>query len=314
MNQKHENTDLIHHVAIDISKATLQIQDDKGSFAVTNDAIGLKKVLVHLNSHINPLVVFEATGGYERLLLESLRKAEMPMAMVNPARVRDFARSEGIRAKTDPIDAKMILAFAKSKKLKPMATPSQACIKLAALLDRRAHLTEQQAREKNRLQNSEAFIHRSIKRMVRVLEKELAAIEKEIDALVDSDPGLKARAQIIESVKGVGHVTAWTLLAYLGEMEELSRNGLVAMAGVAPFNRDSGKFSGKRCIQGGRAKVRKCLYMAAHTAARCNPVVAAYVKGLRDRGKPYKCAIVAAMRKILIHIQSLIKKAQLSPC
>jgi transposase len=314
MNKNHEEIHPTDYVAIDISKDTLQIQDDKGSFALANDSSGIGKLIAHLKTCRHPLAVFEATGGYERLLLQTLRGAGLPVAMVNPARVRDFARSEGIRAKTDPIDARMILAFAKNKQLKPMAAPSAACVKLAALLDRRDHLTEQMAREKNRLQNSEAFIHRSIKRMIRVLEKELAAIEKEIQTLVGSDPGLKARAEIIEEVKGVGPVTAWTLLAYLSEIEDISRNGVVAMAGVAPYNRDSGKFAGKRCIQGGRAKVRKCLYMAAHTAARCNPVIAAYVQGLRDRGKPYKCAIVAAMRKLLIHIQSLLKKAQLSPC
>lgn len=314
MNKNHEENHPVHYVAIDISKNTLQIQDAKGSFTVANDLSGFEKLQSHIGTCNNPLAVFEATGGYERPLLEALRKANIPLAVVNPARVRDFARSEGVRAKTDPIDAKMILAFAQSKQLKPMAAPSAACVKLAALLDRRDHLTEQMAREKNRLQNSETFIHRSIKRMIRVLEKELVAIEKEIQTLVDSQPGLKARAEIIEEVQGVGHVTAWTLLAYLNEMEGLSRNAVAAMAGVAPFNRDSGKFSGKRCIQGGRAKVRKCLYMAAHTAARCNPVIAAYVQGLRDRGKPYKCAIVAAMRELLIHIQSLLKKAQLSPC
>ena len=208
----------------------------------------------------------------------------------------------------------MILAFAKSKALRPMEAPSEACIKLAALLDRRGHLVEQLAREKNRLQNSEAFIHRSIKRMIRILEKEIATIEEAIEKLAGSDPGFKSRSEIIQSVRGVGKVTAWTLLAYLSEMEELNRNRLIALAGIAPFNRDSGKTSGRRAIQGGRAKVRKCLYMAAHTAATCNPVIAAYVQGLRDRGKPYKCAIVAAMRKLLIHIQSLMKKAELSPC
>lgn len=312
MNTKN---DPIHYVAIDVSKATLQIQDDGLSMAIANDPGGFKKLLSHLKSwpH-NPLVVFEASGGYERALMDTLHKAAIPLAMVNPARVRDFARSEGIRSKTDPIDAKMILAFAKSKTLKAMQAPSETCLKLAAFLDRRGHLVEQLTREKNRLQNSEVLIHRSIKRMINVLEKEIAAIEKAINQLVASDPGLKARMEIIESVKGVGQVTAWTLMAYLSEIEDLSRNSAVAMAGIAPFNRDSGKFSGKRTIQGGRAKIRKCLYMAAHSAAMCNPVIAPYVKGLRDRGKPYKCAIVAAMRKLLIHIQSLLKNTQLSPC
>jgi transposase len=311
---KTTHTDPIDYVAIDVSKATLQVQDDRCAFALSNDSKGHRKLLDHLKTRANPLAVFEATGGYERDLLRSLHQAGMPLAMVNPARVRHFARSEGVRAKTDPIDGKMILAFARSKALQPMEAPSEGLLKLAALLDRRGHLVEQLAREKNRLQNSEAFIHRSIKKMIRILEKEIAAMESTIDKLVGSDPGLQSRAGIIESVKGVGKITAWTLLAYLSEIEGLNRNRLVALAGLAPFNRDSGKFSGRRSIIGGRAKVRKCLYMAAHTAATCNPVIAAYVQRLRERGKPYKCAIVAAMRKLLTHIQSLLKNAHLSPC
>jgi transposase len=309
-----QNTNPIHYVAIDVSKATLQVQDDKRAFAVENTSNGHRKLLDHLKGYPNPLVVYEASGGYERELAAFLRKSAIPQAMLNPARVRDFARSEGVRAKTDPIDTRMILAFAKSKALEAITPPSEESLKLAALLDRRDHLVEQMAREKNRLQNSEALIHRSIQRMMKILQKEIAVIDKAISQLVDSDERLKSRAQTMQSVKGVGKVTAWTLLAYLTEMDHLDRNKLVALAGLAPFNRDSGKMSGRRSIQGGRAKVRKCLYMAAHTAASCNPVIAAYVQGLRDRGKPYKCAIVAAMRKLLIHLQCLIKKSQLAPC
>jgi len=309
-----QNTNPIHYVAIDVSKASLQVQDDKRAFAVENTSSGHRKLLDHLKGCSKPLVVYEASGGYERELAAFLRKSAIPQAMLNPARVRDFARSEGVRAKTDPIDTRMILAFAKSKALEAIDPPSEESLKLAALLDRRDHLVEQMAREKNRLQNSEALIHRSIQRMMKILQKEIAVIDKAISQLVDSTPLLKSRAQTMQSVKGVGKVTAWTLLAYLTEMDHLDRNKLVALAGLAPFNRDSGKMSGRRSIQGGRAKVRKCLYMAAHTAASCNPVIAAYVQGLRDRGKPYKCAIVAAMRKLLIHLQCLIKKSQLAPC
>jgi transposase len=309
-----QNTAIIHYVAIDVSKATLQVQDDKRAFTVENNSTGHRKLLVHLKGCPKPLVVYEASGGYERELAAFLRKSAIPQAMLNPARVRDFARSEGVRAKTDPIDTRMILAFAKSKALEAIDPPSQESLDLAALLDRREHLVEQMAREKNRLQNSESLILRSIKRMMKSLEKEIAVIDKAISQLVDSTPLLKSRSQTMQSVKGVGKVTAWTLLAYLTEMDHLDRNKLVALAGLAPFNRDSGKMSGRRSIQGGRAKVRKCLYMAAHTAASCNPVIAAYVQGLRNRGKPYKCAIVAAMRKLLIHLQCLIKKSQLAPC
>jgi transposase len=309
-----QNTDPIHYIAIDVSKATLQVQDDKRAFAVENTSSGHRKLLSHLKECRKPLVVYEASGGYERELAAFLRKSAIPQAMLNPARVRDFARSEGVRAKTDPIDTRMILAFAKSKALEAIDPPSQESLKLAALLDRREHLVEQMAREKNRLQNSETLIHRSIQRMMKILQKEIALIDKAIAQCVDSDPHLKSRSETMQSVKGVGKVTAWTLLAYLTEMDHLDRNKLVALAGLAPFNRDSGKMSGRRSIQGGRAKVRKCLYMAAHTAATCNPVIASYVKALRDRGKPYKCAIVAAMRKLLIHLQCLIKKSQLASC
>jgi transposase len=307
-------TQPVHYVAIDVSKAILQVQDNQHAFAVPNDPTGHRKLLKHLKTCPNPLVVCEASGGYERALLAFLHKANMPWTMVNPARVRDYARSEGVRAKTDPIDTKMILAFAMSKALSPMQLRPEPNRKLAALLDRRSHLVEQLAREKNRLQNSEPFIHRSIQRMIKILEKETRTIDRAIDELVNSNAALKSRCEIMQTVKGVGKVTAWTLLAYLIEIDKLNRNRLVALAGIAPFNRDSGKLSGRRTIQGGRAKVRKCLYMAAHTAASCNPVIAAYVQGLRDRGKPYKCAIVAAMRKLLIHIQSLIKNPQLTPC
>jgi len=303
--------DPIEYVAIDVSKATLQVQNENCSLVVGNDPPGHRKLLKHLKCSKNPLVVFEASGGYERGLSAFLAKSSIPMAMVNPARVRDYARSEGVRAKTDPIDGRMILAFAKSKAVKAMTPPSEASVKLSALLDRRGHLVEQLAREKNRLQNSEAFIHGSIRKMIRILEKEILSLEKLIEGFVLADKELQPRSQIIQSVQGVGKVTAWTLLAFLSEMEHLNRNRLVALAGIAPFNRDSGKFSGKRSIIGGRAKVRKCLYMSAHTAASCNPVIAPYVQGLRDRGKPYKCAIVAAMRKLLIHIQSLLKNAHL---
>lgn len=314
MTQNNINTDPTAYVAIDVSKDTLQIQDDHRSFAADNNTKGYTKLLAHLKTHQNTLVVFEATGGYERGLREFLNKKDVPFAMVNPARVRDFARSEGVRAKTDPIDTRMILAFAKSKDLQAMKAPSEVCAKLAALLDRRGHLVEHLTREKNRLQNSESLILRSIKKMIKILEREIEVLDKAIDELVKSDSGLKARSEIIQSVQGVGKITAWTLLAHLSEIESVNRNKLVALAGIAPFNRDSGKSSRKRAIIGGRSKVRKCLYMAAHSAASCNPVIARYVKGLRDRAKPYKCAIVAAMRKLLIHIQVLLKKAQLAPC
>jgi len=308
----------VHYVAVDIAKSTLQVQDDLKALEIGNNSSGFSQLLKHLHTCKNPLVVFEATGGYERAMVEFLGKAGVALTMVNPALVRAFARSEGMRAKTDPIDGKMILAFAKSKALKSNLRPCLQRSKLGAFLDRREHLVEQLAREKNRQQNSETAIQASIRRMMKILEKEIVKIEAEIEKLIASAPEWQAQIEVMTSVKGVGKLTAWTLLAYLGELTEISRNQAAALAGVAPFNRDSGKFTGKRFIQGGRAKVRSCLYMAASSAAVWNPVIAPYVARLRERGKPYKCAIVAAMRKLLIHLQSVLrklnKKADFSPC
>lgn len=298
-------------IAIDIAKDTLQVETAHGErFSLSADKTGLRSLLKRIENLPAPLVVCEATGGYERPLLGVLHQAQIPVALINPARVRDFARSEGQKAKTDKIDTRMILRFAQQKELSATPAPDPASAQLAALLDRRSHLTEASAREKNRLQNSPGFIQDSIKRMLRCIEKELALLEAKIEKLIASTPGLKVRAAALQQVQGVGKVTAWSILGFLGEAPHLSRNKLVALAGLAPFNRDSGRYRGQRHIFAGRAKVRKCLYMAAQTAALHNPVIRPYVQALIARGKPYKCAIVAAMRKLLLHLQSILKAHQ----
>lgn len=299
-------------IAVDISKETLEVLSEKRSFSVANDKEGLAELTEHARSFQAPVTVFEATGGYERKLVEALASKALRFARLNPARVRNFAKSEGVKAKTDPIDARMILRFAQQKdiRLEGKADPKRQ--KIADLLDRRSHLTSTLTQEKNRLQNSPDAIHRSIKRIAKVLEKEIQSIEKRIRKLVESDSELREQSQVAQSVVGVGEVTAWTILCCLSEIQTLSRNKIVALAGIAPFNDDSGKTQRRRRIQEGRAKVRKCLYMATKTAAVHNPVIKEYVKGLRERGKPYNCAIVAGMRKLLLHLQSLLKKHALA--
>lgn len=299
-----------NYIAIDIAKDSLAVATDsfKGSF--TYDKKGLEQLIEQIRQVESALVVCEATGGYERKLMGLLFEQSIPVALLNPARVRAFARSEGTKAKTDPIDAAMLLKFAQSKNLCPTLAPSKQQQNLQALMDRRSQLTESMAREKNRLQKSQECIRKSIEKMISILEKELQSIEQKIQQLIETDEQMAQQSTIMQSVVGVGSTTAWTILAYLGEVTSLGRNQLVALAGVAPYNRDSGKFKGKRKIEGGRAKVRTCLYMAAQTAAVHNPHIKAYVDGLRARGKPYKCAMVAAMRKLLIHLQSLLKNTQ----
>lgn len=299
-------------IAIDISKETLEVLSEKRRFSVANDEEGLAEFLKHVRTFENPITVFEATGGYERNLIEALASKALTFARLNPARVRNFAKSEGVKAKTDPIDARMILRFAQQKDIRPDSPVDPTRQEIADLLDRRNHLSSALTQEKNRLQNSSKAIHRSIRRIGNVLEKELHAIEKRIRKLVKSDPDLQEQAKVAQSVIGVGEITAWTILCCLSEIHTLSRNKIVALAGIAPFNDDSGKTKKKRRIQEGRAKVRKCLYMATKTAAVHNPVIKEYVEKLRERGKPYNCAIVAGMRKLLLHLQSLLKKHALA--
>ena len=306
---KHEKHDII---ATDIAKSALQTQTATQAFQIANTSTGFAELSKRIHSCSNPIVVLEASGGYERDLLLYLNRRNIPAALLNPSRVRAFAQSEGIRAKTDPIDAKVIYRFAEEKKLAPTPKPDPARKRMADFLDRRSHLSEQLAREKNRLQNCPRAIAKSIQRMVRFVQKEIDAMDKRIGKLVEKRADLNALARAMTSVSGVGEMTAWTLIAYLDEITRLSRNKIVALAGLAPFNKDTGKSRGKRRIQGGRAKVRKCLYMAAITAATHNPVIKEYVDRLKERGKPHKCAIVAAMRKLLIHLQSQMKKTQLA--
>jgi transposase len=300
-------------VAVDVSKDTLHIQTDDQAYVVANDRGGLRKLMQRLAQLRDPLVVLEATGGYERPLLEALREAKIGSRMVNPARIRAFATSEGIKAKTDSIDGKVILRFAKEKKLQPAAPLSAEQRELIDLLDRRSQLSEQLAREKNRLQKASKTTAAFIRRMIGYIERQIQSVERAIKLQLAADPQLEARARALLTVQGVGQVTAWTVLAYLSEITTLERNRLVALAGIAPFNRDSGNTSAKRSIFGGRGKVRRCLYMAAHTAAIHNPVIRDYVQRLRARGKAYKSALVAAMRKLLIHLQSVLRKSSLLP-
>lgn len=307
MNQ--ENRDLI---AIDVAKSTLRVQTEQKAFDISNNPEGFVELLKQIKSLKQPFVVLEATGGYERGVMAALYSRNIPLSLINPAQARHFAKSEGLKAKNDPIDAKMLLRFAQQKKPRPTPKPEPVVEELAALLDRRSHLTEQLAREKNRLQNSSHRIHGSIKKMIAFIELQIRELETQIERLIDEDDDLKGRCETMLSVKGIGKITAWTICAYLSEITVLSRNQTVALAGLAPYDNDSATIKRKRSIQAGRAKVRSCLYMATRTAKRCNPVIQQYAQRLEQRGKPKKMVNVAAMRKILIHLHSLLKKEQVS--
>lgn len=299
-------------IAIDIAKKTLDVRTTSSRFELPNCSKGYEELLKKTSQLSTPLVVCEATGGYERSLEQFLHAKDRPVAIVNPSRIRAFAQSEGMKAKSDPIDSLMILRYAREKDIAPKPKPNPKLQELAALMDRRSHLSEQLAREKNRIQNTLKYIETSIKRMIRLLEKEIDRIEERIRKLVKADQRISEQSRIMRSVVGVGEITSWSILAYLPEIGSIKRNEIVALCGIAPFDRDSGKLKGKRRIVGGRAKIRRVLFLAARTAANHNKVIKPYVDRLREKGKPYKCAIVAAMRKLLIHLHILMKNYQLS--
>lgn len=303
----------VTYIAIDISKNTLRVQTPEVGFDVANTPAGIR-TLLRRTAKLNAVhFICEASGGYERILIECLHQKALRVTLVSAARVRDFARSEGIKAKTDPIDARVILRYGQEKHPQPTLPPSPQRQKLVDLVDRREHLTEQLKREKTRLQKPGVAreINASIDRMIRLIEKEIQKIEQAIRELVQDHEPMRQAHAVLLSIKGIGEVSAWTLMAYLPEITSSNRNQIAALAGLAPYNRDTGNSLGIRRVEGGRAKVRRCLYLAATTAARHNEVIKPYVATLRARGKPYKCAIVAAMRKILIYAQSLLKKHEI---
>jgi len=301
-------------IAIDISKDTLQVQTANERFSISYDNRGLGQLLKRMNRYNSPLAVCEATGGYESILMDLLHEKNIAVCLVNPARIRAFAKSEGIKAKSDPIDTDVIYRFSQEKQLKITPPPDPLRKEIAILMDRRSQLSDELAREKNRMQKRHCDIAiKSIKRMIAFIEKEIETVEKAIREVIKQSEELKAQFNAMQTVKGVGEVTAWSVLAYLSEIGDLNlnRNQITALAGLAPFDRDSGKYKGKRHIQGGRAKIRNCLYMAAKSAAIHNQLIKKYVTGLMSRGKSYKMALTAAMRKILLHLQSIIKNLQL---
>ena len=292
------------YLGIDVAKATVRVQTPKENFEVSNDIKGIRRILKECDKVDAPLVVFEATGGYERLLKEQLHHHGTACNLVQPSMVKHFIQSQGIKAKSDPIDARMLVRFARERTLQPMVVPKCNNEQLRILLDRRTQLVEMRTQEKTRLQNSPKAVLDDIRSMIRELDKRIGRIEKKIEEVVQNDPDLKARNEVITDIRGVGNITAYAILAYLPEITWLSRNTICALAGLAPFDDDSGKKSGKRHIYGGRSKVRTCLYMATVCAMAHNDVIKEYVGRLKAANKPPKCAIVAGMRKLLLHIRA----------
>jgi transposase len=302
-------------VGIDVSKDLLEVAvgAQEQSFSLTNDPAGLDALLERLATRPVSLVVLEATGGYEAAAACALQALGHSVAVVNPRQARDFARSMGQLAKTDSIDARVLAQLAevidrhpeRSKYVKTLPTDQQQ--ELAAMVTRRNQVVAMLVAERNRVRISHKRSHPSIGRIVAALQAELNDTDN------DMAGHLKAHfadlTDLLQSVKGVGITTAATLIAGLPELGKLSRREICALVGIAPLNRDSGRMRGRRTIYGGRADVRKALYMAALVATRWNPCIKDFYQRLLAAGKPKKVALVACMRKLLTILNAIVRTA-----
>ncbi len=295
---------------IDVSKTTLDVAQwgQKEVKQFENDAAGIAALVEMLSSETAvTLIVVEASGGFERTMVTELAAASLPIVVVNPTRVRNFARAKGQLAKTDKIDARMIADFGQAirPEVRPLGSVEQQLIK--ALVTRRRQLIDMQTAEKNRRTSINPELLPRLENHLDWLAAELAELEEELNDWIDQNALWREKRAGLESVPGVGEVTAFTLLAELPELGTLSRQKIAALVGLAPFNRDSGRFRGRRHIFGGRSDVRSVLYMAALSGIRFNPVLKAFYDRLIAKGKLFKVAITACMRKLLTILNAIVR-------
>jgi transposase len=298
-----------NNVGVDVSKQKLDISLGSQQIINTNnDPKGFEQFLKRIENPTLTRVVMEATGGYEKPLATFLQTQGIDVAVVNPKRVRDYAKALGQHAKTDTLDAHVIRLFADAVNPQVMPQHSETQQAMDSLTRRREQLVKQRSMEKQHL---ETATHpesvQSIKRIIKLLDEEIKLIEKQLNDLIASNHVLQEKLDRLTTVKGIGQVVALTLIADLPELGTLNNKEISALVGVAPFCRDSGTMKGKRTIWGGRASVRSALYMAAVSASRHNPPIKAFYERLLENSKAKKVALVACMRKLLIVANSMIK-------
>jgi transposase len=306
-------------VGIDVAKDTLDvaIRPEGIQRNFPNDEEGWHSLLLFVRPLGPSLIVLEATGGYQMGIVRVLAAAALPVVVVNPRQVRDFAKATGRLAKTDSLDAGAIAHFAEAVKpdIRPLKTGEAE--KLDALMTRRRQLIDMITSEKNRLHSATEWTKQDIETHIAWLEHALEKTDSDLDNLIKKSPLWKEKRSILLSVPGIGPVTAATLIVDMPELGTLNRKKISALVGVAPFNRDSGTMKGKRTIWGGRASVRSSLYMATLTAVRFNPVIKPFYQRLVKAGKLPKVALVACMRKLLVILNTMVKTNtnwRINPC
>ena len=297
-------------IGIDIAEKHLDVHilPENKDFRVTNDNKGHDELIKRIRQLKPSIIAMEGTGGLEKMLAVSLAQAKLPVAVVNPRQVRDFAKALGILAKTDSIDAKVIARFAKAVKLEPRFIPDSTHLEMNELVTRRQQLIKMRNGENNRCSRAYSEkVRNSHQLIVKFIDKQLTDIDAQIDRLVKSSPIWRAADDLLQSFKGIGPTVARTLIFGLPELGHLNRREIASLVGIAPFNNDSGKHQGKRYIRGGRSNIRKSLYMATISAIRWNPAIKSFYERLIEKDKKKKVAITACMRKIIITLNVMMK-------
>ncbi len=297
-------------IGIDVSKAHLDIhiRPTGAGFRVSHDEAGCATLLERLGALRPTVLVLEATGGYEVPVAATLASAGLPVAVVNPRQIRDFARATGQLAKTDTLDARGIALFAEAVRPAPRPVPDEQAQALGELIARRRQLVEMLGAEQNRRRLlRDRGLQRHVDAHITWLEEALRRLDHDLTTLIRSTPVWRETDDLLRSVPGIGPITAGTLIADLPELGRLDRRRIAALAGLAPFARDSGAFRGRRMIAGGRASIRRVLYMATLTAIQHNPSIRAFYLRLVAAGRPAKVALTAAMRKLLTILNAMLR-------
>lgn len=311
MNNTENQTPV--NVGVDVGKANLDIAlHPSGQFyTIPNTQAHIRRFVRILKNYKIERIVVEASGRHEHALVQACHQAGLPIIIVNPISVRRYAQAIGILAKTDRIDAQVIAQYAATLKPEFKPIPDKTSQKIKDLLVRRSQLLEMSTMEKNRLQILPKSLHRSIKSLLRMLQNQIETVTRQIEQEVAKVDQWRTKMEIMTSVPGVGKVLAYTFLSELPELGSLNRKEIAALVGVAPINRDSGKLNGKRRIRGGRHRVHTVMFMAMLSSIQCNPVFKRFYEHLKAQGKIPKVALIACMRKMIVVLNTMIKKQEL---
>ena len=299
-------------IGIDVAKDQLDVAvgSEGDAWSVRNDEAGIRELVADLQDRGCALVVLEATGGFEVAAVSALAAAALPVVVINPRQVRNFARAIGQLAKTDRLDARVLALFAERVRPEVRALPDDAARLLNALLTRRRQVSDMIVAEGNRQGFAPAPLKKSIDKHIRWLRRELDGIDIDLNRAIQASPVWRAKEQLYRGVPGIGPVVSRTLIADLPELGNLNRKQIAALVGIAPLARDSGKMQGKRMVFGGRASVRNALYMAAVVGSRHNPILRAFYTRLRERGKPPEVALIACAHKLLTILNSMARTGE----